>query len=526
MELIRELTEEYTDYLRDESRIIGHAESISFPKSEEDLVAIVKYCYAHDIQINTQGARTGLAGGASPLGGHILNLGRMSKILGMRYDETTDKYYMRIQPGVLLVQVRKALENKSFNIQGWSEESIGALNRIKPHQLFFSPDPTEPTASIGGMAACNASGSRSLLYGPTRDHINAVRVVLADGEITTLHRGEHRAKGRDFELPLASGGKFAGRLPDYDTPNTKDAGYFIHEDMELIDLFLGSQGTLGIISELEICLMDAPKLMWGATAFFPDDYTSINYVRVLRGEELPGMPVFKHKPAALEFFDKNTLDMVVRQKALTPAFQQLQELPEVYSSAIYVEFNDSDPDSFWPVLKELTKVVEAVGGNPDDTWVADSPLELEKLLFFRHTVPETVNLTVDEKRKKEPTITLLSADMAVPDDCIVKVYEMYHNDLKNKTREWIIFGHIGENHFHPDIFPSNKQEYEEGQEIFKDWARQVSAMGGTITAEHGAGKIKRELAKIMYGEEGIEKLRAFKYTLDNKYLLGPGNIIG
>ena len=274
-----------------------------------------------------------MAGGASPLGGHILNLGRMSKILGLRYDEANGKYYMRIQPGVLLVQVRKALENKSFNIQGWSEESIAVLNRIKPGELFFSPDPTEPTASIGGMASCNAAGSRSLLYGPTRDHINAIRVIMANGEVTELHRGVHKAKGKDFVFPLVNGGEFVGRLPDMETPNTKDAGFFIHENMDMIDLFLGSQGTLGIISELEICLMDAPKLMWGVTAFFPDDYTSINYVRVLRGEELPGMPVFKNKPAAIEFFDKQTLDMVLRQKEITPAFQQLQELPEVYSSS-------------------------------------------------------------------------------------------------------------------------------------------------------------------------------------------------
>ncbi len=525
MALIREFTEEYTDYLRDESRIIGNADTISFPKTEEDMVSVIKNCYENNNPVNIQGARTGLAGGASPQGGHILNLGRMSKILGMRYNGEEDKYYLRIQPGVLLVQVRKALENKSFNIQGWNEESIATLNRIRPGQLFFSPDPTEPTASIGGMAACNASGSRSLLYGPTRDHINAIRVVLANGEVTALERGVHKVKGKDFVLPLESGGEFSGRLPDLETPNTKDAGFYIHENMDLVDLFLGSQGTLGVISELEICLMDAPKLMWGVTAFFPDDYTSINYVRVLRGEELPGLPVFKHKPAAIEFFDKQTLDMVLRQKAITPAFQQLQELPEVYSSAIYVEFNDGDADNFWPVLKELGQVIEAVGGNPNDTWVADGPLELEKLLFFRHTVPETVNLIVDEKRKKEPSITILSADMAVPDDCIVKVYDMYHNDLKNKTKEWIIFGHIGENHYHPDIFPNNKREYEEGHEIFKDWARQVREMGGTITAEHGAGKIKKELARIMYGDENVEKLRAFKTSLDPKYLLSPGNII-
>ena len=202
MNLIRNLSDEYSDYLRDESRTIGNAATISFPKSEKDIIEIVKYCHEHDILINIQGARTGLAGGASPVGGNILNLSRMTKILGMRYDEKKDKYYLQVQPGVLLSQVRKALENKAFDISDWSQKSKDALSRIKAGELFFSPDPTETTASIGGMAACNASGARSFLYGATRLHINALRVVLANGSVTVLKRGIHKADGRDFDFAL------------------------------------------------------------------------------------------------------------------------------------------------------------------------------------------------------------------------------------------------------------------------------------------------------------------------------------
>ena len=216
-------------------------------------------------------------------------------------------------------------------------------------------------------------------------------------------------------LPLEGGGKFIGRLPDFDTPLTKDAGYYFHNDMDLVDLFMGSQGTLGIISELEISLMDAPKLMWGVTTFLSKDQAALDYIRVIRGDELAGIPYFSHKPAAIEFFDKNALDMILKQKEITPAFQQLQEVPSDYNCAVYAEFNDSDMDSFLPALKDLAKVIEAVGGNPDNTWVAKGMRQLEKLLFFRHTVPETIDILIDENRKNEPCITILSTDMAVPE---------------------------------------------------------------------------------------------------------------
>ncbi len=525
MNLIRPLTEDYSDYLRDESRTMGYADTISFVKTEEEVVEVVKYCFEHNIAINIQGARTGLAGGASPLGGHVLNLSRMTKITGMRYDQDKDCYYLTVQAGVLLSQVRKALENKAFDIAGWSQESIDTLSKIKPGELFFSPDPTETTASIGGMAACNASGARSFLYGSTRVHIHALRVVLADGSVTVLQRGVHKAHGRDFVLPLEGGGEFVGRLPDFDTPHTKDAGFYFRDDMDLVDLFMGSQGTLGIITELEISLMPAPKIMWGATTFLPSDDAGLKFIRAVRGEEIPGVPLFKHKPASLEFFNKNALEMVLKQKEVTAAFSQLLEIPENFNCAVYTEFNDADPNTFLPILKELAQVVVACGGDLKRTWVAKDARELEKLIFFRHTVPETIDMLVDENKKNEPCITLLSTDMSVEDKDFEKLYHLYKSTLEKTNLHWVIFGHSGENHFHPNIMARNKAEFEQGHAIFKEWAKEVSKMGGTITAEHGAGKIKRELALIMYGEENMAKLRAFKKTMDPKNLLSPGNII-
>ena len=523
MDLIRKMSAEYADYLFDESRTMGSADYIAFPANEAELAEAVRWCAERQVPLTAQGALTGLAGGASPERGLILNLQRMNRILGMRKD-ADGTYYVRVQPGLRLAQLRRALAVKAFDVSGWDGESIGTLKEISPGQLFFPPDPTEPTASLGGMASCNACGARSVQYGCTRAHIQALRAVLADGRIANLERGKQKAAGRKIRLPLTDGSVLETELPPFETPDIKDAGFFIRQDMDLLDLFIGSQGTMGIISELELKLMPAPKHLWGVTAFFPDDECALAYVRAVKGRPDPGVPRFPRPAASIEFFDKNALDMVQRQKTVTPAFRQLQELPENYCSAVYVELNDDDPGDMAEVLTVLAEVLKATGGDPERTWVARDALELEQLLFFRHSVPETIDLIVEENRKREPCITILSTDMAVDDEHFDELFHIYQKDLQASGLPWIIFGHIGENHVHPNILARDKREYEQGHQIFEKWARDVHRMGGSISAEHGAGKIKRRLALIMYGEERMRELYALKRAFDPQGILGPGNI--
>ena len=524
MALIRKMAPEYADYLFDESRTMGHADYIAFPADEQELREVVRWCAEHKVPLTAQGALTGLAGGASPAGGLILNLQRMNRILGLRRtDDGT--YCLRVQPGLRLAQLRRALRLKAFDVSGWDETSLETLRDIRPGQLFFPPDPTEPTASLGGMASCNACGARSVLYGCTRAHIRGLRAVLADGRVTDLVRGRDKASGREVCLTLTDGSCFRTELPDFETPPIKDAGFFLRRDMDLADLFIGSQGTLGIISELELMLMPAPIHLWGMTAFFPDDERALAYVRALKGRPDPGIPRPGKKAASIEFFDPRALQMVMRQKALTPAFRRLPDIPDDGRCAVYAEFNGDDPAEMIPVLKELSALLAAVGGDPDCTWVARDALELEQLLFFRHSVPETIDLIVEENRKNEPCITILSTDMAVDDDHFDELYHIYRHDLSVSGLPWVIFGHIGENHVHPNILARNRQEYEQGHAVFVKWARDVHGMGGSISAEHGAGKIKRKLALIMYGPDRMRMLNRLKRSFDPDGLLGPGNIL-
>ena len=521
MPLIEPMTPAFASYLSDESRTQGQAEYIAFPRSEEEIALVLRWCAQHGVPVTAQGGMTGLAGGASPQGGLALNLSRMDRILGLRRD-SAGTWLLRVQPGVRLLQVRKALKEKSFQISQWDEASVAALRDFRPGEAFFSPDPTETTASIGGMAACNASGARSYLYGATRTKIHALRVVLTDGSVTALERGVHRARGREALLPLTDGGTRRVLLPEFETPPIKDAGFYLRRDMDLVDLFMGSQGLFGIISELELELTPSPALLWGVTAFLPDHAAALRYVRALKGQEGDPLP---DRPAAIEFFDRRALRLVEEQKAETPAFRQLQELPEDYNCAVYAEFNPRDPALFLPTLSALSDTLRRLGGDPERTWVARDGRELEKLLFFRHTVPEVTDIIVERNKKNEPCITILSTDMAVDDVHFDELFHIYKHDLSQTDLDWVIFGHIGENHVHPNIFARDRAEYEFGLRLFEKWAADVHRMDGTITGEHGTGKLKKKLAYIMYGPEKMAKLCQFKRAMDPKGLLGPGNIL-
>ena len=135
------------------------------------------------------------------------------------------------------------------------------------------------------------------------------------------------------------------------------------------------------------------------------------------------------------------------------------------------------------------------------------------------------DIIVERNKKKEPCITILSTDMAVDDAHFDELFHIYQHDLSQTDLDWVIFGHIGENHVHPNIFARDRAEYEFGLRLFEKWAADVHRMDGTITGEHGTGKIKKKLAYIMYGPEKMAKLWQLKRTLDPKGLLGPGNIL-
>ncbi|MBM4144332.1 MAG: FAD-binding oxidoreductase [Lentisphaerae bacterium] len=515
---IENVATEHPDCLRDESRRQGRADSVSFPADERELRAHMAAAAARGTLVTLQGARTGITGGAVPEGGHVLSLSRMTRALGLRRAADADAFLLTVQPGLTLAALREALARAAFDASAWTPASRAALADLaRSGRYCFPPDPTETSASVGGMAACNASGAGSFRYGPTRDYVSRARVVLADGDVLALARGRERADGRAFTLRTEGGRVLAGRLPSYAMPRVKNAaGYAARDGMDLLDLFVGAEGTLGAFAELELRLVPAPSAIWGVMAFLPSESDAIAFVE--RSRAAPD------RPAAIEFFNRGALELVRRQKARNSAFESLPDAPAGADTAVYVEYHGGDEAAVESAVTAMSEIMTACRGDPEATWVAADARELQRLKDFRHAVPEIVNLTIDERRRAEPRLTKLGTDLAVPDAALRDALAMYHAGLDRLGLEYVMFGHVGDNHIHVNIMPHDLAEYDRARELYAGWARTVVAMGGTVSAEHGIGKSKTALLEVMYGPEGIGQMKALKRVFDPEGRLNRGNL--
>jgi D-lactate dehydrogenase (cytochrome) len=314
----------------------------------------------------------------------------------------------------------------------------------------------------------------------------------------------------------------SGTLPSYDPPAVKNAaGYFVKDGMDLVDLFIGAEGTLAIVSGIECSVVKKPRFMYGITAFLPSEEDALHFVIMVRGDETASLPL---KPVAIEFFDSNSLRIAGSRGDNGAGVSLLPGIPGNASAAVYTEFHAEDEKLIDRALALLADIIEGCRGNQGATWIACGERELGKLGRFRHAVPESVNLRIGELKKQYPEMTKLGTDMAVPDRKLIEVYRLYKRSLDVEKLEHVIFGHIGDNHLHVNILPRTVSEYERGKSLFAGWAKKAVSMGGTVSAEHGIGKLKTGLLLAMFGESGVGEMKKIKTIFDPGFLLNRGNL--
>jgi FAD/FMN-containing dehydrogenase len=258
--------------------------------------------------------------------------------------------------------------------------------------------------------------------------------------------------------------------------------------MDWIDLFAGSEGTLGIVTEAELQLLPSPADLLAGVVFFGSDWAALDVVDAWRA--IPGLRM-------IEYFDGRSLDL------MRPHYS---EIPARAGAALLIEQESGDID-FWS------------GHASDDSWFAASDRDRERFRRFRHALPELVN---DTMRRRG--FLKLGSDYAVPLDRNREMLAFYQAELMQAGLDYVIFGHIGDAHVHVNILPNDAFQFEAGQRLMLRFADHAVELGGTVSAEHGLGKRKRHLLELQYTPEQIQWMKNVKSRLDPRWLLNRGNL--
>ena len=468
--------DEIESFLTDASFIRdGHADLVVIPETIDDVSETLAHANRDRVPVTVSGAGTGTVGGRVAYGGIVLATDKLNHIKSIVHEDHDG--FAIVEAGVILADLQRAVDQQG---------------------LLYPPDPTERGCFVGGNVATNASGARTFKYGPTRNYIRRLKIVLASGEVVDLRRGEVHA---DANRRLRIGNSIELALPDYRMPATRKnaSGYFIAPEMDAIDLFIGSEGTLGVICEIEVRLLPKPEGLLSGVVFFTDEADVLALVADARK---------RADARAIEFFDNESLNFL-REK--------YPNIPPPAVGAIFFEQETTEATEETVLNEWMTLLDEHHALS--DSWFATSEQDQAKLREFRHQLPVLMNEWFAHYKQRK-----VSTDMSVPDDAFPGLFRLYKDTLRASNLRYTIFGHIGDNHVHVNILPRNDTEGAHARELYIQFLKYAASVGGTLSAEHGVGKLKRDYLHLFYSDDQLRAMAAVKKALDPSGILGRGNI--
>ncbi|MFA5272226.1 MAG: FAD-binding oxidoreductase, partial [Candidatus Omnitrophota bacterium] len=287
--IIKTKKDEFESYLEDTSNLYGNASSLYIVKSKNELINLIRDFNKHKIPFTLSAGRTGTTGGCVPLGGVIVSIEQLKNIIEI--DKKNKTIYL--ETGVTF----KELDEMSVK-----------------NNLTLRAAPTESLAFVGGAISTCASGVRGFGYGSIRNYVSEIEVVLPTSELIVVKRGNIFSKERLFDFEY-KGKNFQFKLPSYMAPKIKSqAGYFVHDNMDLIDLFIGSEGTLGVVIAAKINLQERPLNVFDGLIFFKKEAEGLEFVAKIKN--LKRKKILN--PTSVEFFDKNSLGMLKEEYSFVP----------------------------------------------------------------------------------------------------------------------------------------------------------------------------------------------------------------
>ena len=482
-------------YLQDAARTPGgHAPAVFLPRSEGEIAWVLREAGA----VLPVGAQSSLTGGATPLGESVLSLSRLDALAEVSADA------WRAGAGVALSTLEAAL---------------------RPHGLFFPPVPTFRGALVGGVCSTNAAGASTFKYGSTRDWVRGLTVVLASGEVLELARGDCReAQGR-FQLAHADGSPLDVPVPSYSMPRVakRSAGYHAAPAMDLVDLFVGSEGTLGVITEAVLAVRRSPAraFVWATFASEEDAIGAVGRLRAAAAATRSGRDPQGLDVASIESVDGRCLELL-REDGLDRehGVALSADAGTALLFAIEAEQGKLAEDAFERVESLCGRglVGPTLVAPPGDDRRAFA------LLALREGVPLAVNRRIKDTQRMHPAVHKVAGDVIVPWDRLSEALSVYRRAFARRGLDHALWGHVSDGNMHANVIPRTGADVHAGEEAVAEIGEAVLAMGGCPMSEHGVGRdaVKQALLRRLYGEDGIAQMRATRRALDPYGTLAPG----
>lgn len=509
----------FDDYLADESRFRGHAFALVRAREIRHIVETVKLGAKYGVRLTAVSGKTSLTGAPVPLGGVIIDLAGLDSI------DPDDASV--VGPGIVLKRYRDYVDSQG---------------------LFYPPDPTSAdSCAIGGNVACNASGALSYLYGPTRDYIRGLKIVLATGNVLDIERGSVSSDAGVFNIPrdlltgdspqeLTIPAPARGSRPW--SVCKSSAGLYSSDPMDLVDLFIGSEGILGIVVEVRTKLLprrnpyfalmlytssreqttDLVTLLDLIKRCFHDGDHSLKTkidqkLKYMTGVvEAPRCERFsKITPACMEWFGASVATYL--------SSEQSRKMKDFYGCLFVEQEYPSGEDSL-DTAQQWAELIEAINGGRPVKIEAEFALDQAQIRNWRDErkkVPEKLTQSI------RPGRTKVGMDYAVPMEHLEDLLKLYDDLLPQGKR--YVFGHIGNAHLHANALPETEEEAIAARNIVRKIGLEVCKMGGSVSGEHGIGKLKHEALEMMLGPEGISEIKTIKKLFDPKLILNIGNMV-
>lgn len=493
----------------------GHAGGLVLAETEADVAAVL----ALGQPVLAIGAQSSLTGGASPRGELVLSMARFAE-LTQYGDEVV------AGAGVTLDVLQRHLGSA---------------------RCFYPPVPTYGGATVGGVVSTNAAGPATFKYGTTREWVSAVTVVLASGRVLDLKRGEVRAHpGGYFDLIM---GDVRVRVPVAPLARPAvpkvSAGYALASDMDLVDLFIGAEGTLGVITSVTLRVVARAPATCLACVILPSEDHARSLTETLRNEasrawrerDVSGIDV-----SAIEYLDRRSiallrengidreLDVSLGPDAGAVLFVTI-EVPQGTTSDTARRLVEDACDDEAPA-SSLGRFVRLIArhGLLERTEIAlpDDARRRGQLLELREAVPQAVNRRIALAQQQiSPALSKLAGDFIVPFHRFSSMVRACHDAAAQRGLDMAIWGHLSDGNIHPNILPRQAEDLDLGRQALLEAGRAVLALGGSPLAEHGVGRnpLKQQFLRLIHGSTGLDAMRKVKQALDPAGLLAPGVLL-